>query len=174
MAAPIERFSFDPPNGWNDPTVFPTYEENEEQVRADLQRLHNQTRDYLNDQLLQSVDEAIADMEEYVDEAVEHAIVGQIPDDSLTATKLKAGAGSNGNVLTKDSSAAGGMKWSAMDLSSKQDKITASGILKGNGSGGVSAAVKGTDYAPGYTYSTTDLTPGVSDLETGKLYFVYE
>ena len=29
----------------------------------------------------------------------------------------------------------------------KQDKITASGILKGDGSGGVSAAVKGTDYA---------------------------
>ena len=31
--------------------------------------------------------------------------------------------------------------------SGKQSKITASGILKGNGSGGVSAAVKGTDYA---------------------------
>ena len=29
----------------------------------------------------------------------------------------------------------------------KQAKITASGILKGNGAGGVSAAVKGTDYA---------------------------
>ena len=29
----------------------------------------------------------------------------------------------------------------------KQAKITASGILKGNGTGGVSAAVKGTDYA---------------------------
>ena len=32
-------------------------------------------------------------------------------------------------------------------LSGKQDKITESGILKGDGSGGVSAAVKGTDYA---------------------------
>ena len=32
-------------------------------------------------------------------------------------------------------------------LSGKQDKITASGILKGDGAGGVSAAVKGTDYA---------------------------
>lgn len=27
---------------------------------------------------------------------------------------------------------------------------------------------------PGYTYGTTDLTAGVSPLETGKLYFVYE
>ena len=32
-------------------------------------------------------------------------------------------------------------------VDTKQVKITASGILKGNGAGGVSAAVKGTDYA---------------------------
>ena len=32
-------------------------------------------------------------------------------------------------------------------VDTKQAKITASGLLKGNGSGGVSAAVKGTDYA---------------------------
>lgn len=28
--------------------------------------------------------------------------------------------------------------------------------------------------APAYTYSTTDLTPGTSSLETGKLYIVYK
>ena len=28
--------------------------------------------------------------------------------------------------------------------------------------------------APAYSCGTTDLTPGVSALETGKLYFVYE
>lgn len=33
------------------------------------------------------------------------------------------------------------------DIAGKQDKITASGILKGNGSGDVSAATAGTDYA---------------------------
>ena len=27
---------------------------------------------------------------------------------------------------------------------------------------------------PDYTYGTTDMTPGVSELETGKVYFVYE
>lgn len=32
------------------------------------------------------------------------------------------------------------------DVIEKQDKITASGILKGDGAGGVSAAVAGTDY----------------------------
>lgn len=47
------------------------------------------------------------------------------------------------------------------DLSGKQDKITASGLLKGNGSGGVTAAVAGTDYvAPvsGKGLSTNDYT----------------
>lgn len=29
-------------------------------------------------------------------------------------------------------------------------------------------------FAPAYTYGTTDLTAGTSELETGKLYFVYE
>ena len=33
-----------------------------------------------------------------------------------------------------------------VDLSGKQDKITKSGLLKGDGAGGVSAAVPGTDY----------------------------
>ena len=32
-------------------------------------------------------------------------------------------------------------------LSSKQNKITASGILKGDGAGGIEAATPGTDYA---------------------------
>ena len=32
------------------------------------------------------------------------------------------------------------------DVIEKQDKITASGILKGDGKGGVSAALPGTDY----------------------------
>ena len=35
----------------------------------------------------------------------------------------------------------------ATPVSGKQARITASGLLKGDGSGGVSAAVKGTDYA---------------------------
>ena len=30
------------------------------------------------------------------------------------------------------------------------------------------------DKAPAYTYGTTDMTAGTSELETGKLYFVYE
>lgn len=45
---------------------------------------------------------------------------------------------------------------------SKQDKITASGLLKGNGSGGVSAAVSGTDYAlPSAIPSASTTTPSM-------------
>ena len=70
----------------------------------------------------------------------------------------------NGNTTTfqvyngKDGSGSGDMtksvydpKGKAQDIfayaDAKQSKITASGILKGNGAGSVSAAVKGTDYA---------------------------
>ena len=70
----------------------------------------------------------------------------------------------NGDTTTfqvyngKDGSGSGDMtkavydpKGKARDIfayaDAKQAKITASGILKGNGAGGVSAAVKGTDYA---------------------------
>lgn len=44
------------------------------------------------------------------------------------------------------------------------------------GTGATTAAAARTNLgaAPAYDYSTTDLTPGVSKLTTGKLYFVYE
>ena len=45
----ITPFAFDPPTGWNDSAVFPTYETSEVKVRSDMQELHDQTRDYIND-----------------------------------------------------------------------------------------------------------------------------
>lgn len=51
-----------------------------------------------------------------------------------------------------------------LDLSSKQDKITANGILKGNGAGGVSAATPGTDYG---TYSKPSGGIPSSDMASG-------
>jgi hypothetical protein len=48
-----------------------------------------------------------------------------------------------------------------IDLSSKQDTITASGILKGDGNGCVSAAVSGTDYQAPLTAGTDYATPGM-------------
>ena len=60
------------------------------------------------------------------------------------------------------------------DISGKQDEITANGILKGDGSGGVTAAVAGTDYVEPVTgkgLSTEDYTTAektkLSGIETG-------
>ena len=41
-------------------------------------------------------------------------------------------------------------------MSSKQNKITASGILKGGGAGGVTAAEAGTDYMAPVAVTTAD------------------
>ena len=55
------------------------------------------------------------------------------------------------------------------DISGKQNKITASGILKGNGTGSVSAAVAGTDYLKPVTAVTTPTadTSSVTQIISG-------
>lgn len=56
----------------------------------------------------------------------------------------------------------------------KQEKITASGLLKGNGSGGVSAAVVGTDYAAPSAvpsaYASNPEMDGTASAGTGTAY----
>lgn len=61
----------------------------------------------------------------------------------VTLTKADVGLGNVDNTsdLSKPISTA-----TQTALNGKQAKITASGLLKGNGSGGVTAAVAGTDY----------------------------
>ena len=102
--------------------------------------------------------------------------LGEVVGSSIQSIERTSGTGSpgttdtytvmltNGDTTTfqvyngKDGSGAGDMTKSVYDpqgksqdifayADAKQAKITASGILKGNGAGGVSAAVKGTDYA---------------------------
>ena len=67
------------------------------------------------------------------------------------------------------------------DISGKQDEIDVSGILKGDGSGGVTAAVAGTDYVEPVTgkgLSTEDYTTAektkLSGIETGAQVNVIE
>ena len=102
--------------------------------------------------------------------------LGEVVGSSIQSIERTSGTGSpgttdtytvmltNGDTTTfqvyngKDGSGAGDMTKSVYDpqgksqdifayADAKQAKITVSGILKGNGAGGVSAAVKGTDYA---------------------------
>lgn len=86
--------------------------------------------------------------------ATDAATVGQIPVATTTSPKMDGTAAVGSET-----------KWAKGDHvhptdTSRQAKITASGILKGNGSGGVSAAVAGTDYAePGDIPIATTTSP---------------
>lgn len=56
------------------------------------------------------------------------------------------------------------------DLDGKQDSITASGILKGDGAGGVSAAVAGTDYQAPLTIDATPTANSTNPVQSGGVY----
>lgn len=60
------------------------------------------------------------------------------------------------------------------DVGNKQSRITASGLLKGDGEGGVSAATPGTDYVPPIDYApdskTAAMTQPVGKDTSGKLW----
>lgn len=56
------------------------------------------------------------------------------------------------------------------DLDGKQDTITASGILKGDGQGGVSAAVAGTDYQAPMTIDATPTENSTNPVQSGGVY----
>ena len=68
---------FDYTRKWTDPDQFPTYEASEEQVREDMQALFDEISTYLNGTLI-----------DWVEEQISGAIIGQIPDRSLTNLKL--------------------------------------------------------------------------------------
>ena len=56
-----------------------------------------------------------------------------------------------------------------VDLSGKQNKITASGLLKGDGAGGVSAAVPGTDYLAEAPVTSVNGKTGAVALAKGDI-----
>lgn len=60
-----------------------------------------------------------------------------------------------------------------LDLSGKQDKITASGILKGDGQGGVTAATAGTDYQAPLTAGTDYATPAQLEDKANQTQLAY-
>lgn len=67
---------------------------------------------------------------------------------------------------------------SATDVASgtlAEDRLPVVPVTKG-GTGATTKvdALNNIGAAPAYTYGTEDLEAGVSELETGKLYFVYE
>lgn len=73
-----------------------------------------------------------------------HAATKKYVDDSVSSGgALPSQTGNSGKFLTTNGTSA---SWATVDVSNKQDKITASGLLKGDGNGGVTEATAGTDY----------------------------
>lgn len=108
-------------------------------------------------------------------------INGKALDADITLDASDVGAVDTADVGVADGVASldstGKVPGTQLDLSGKQDKITASGILKGDGQGGVSAATAGTDYG---TYSkpsggipSTDMTSAVQ-TSLGKADTAYQ
>ena len=54
MADKFEKLSFT--KDWNNASDFPTYETNEAQVRADMQLLHDEAKDFINEKLIPSIE----------------------------------------------------------------------------------------------------------------------
>ena len=50
----FEKLSFT--KDWKNASDFPTYEESEAQVRADLQALHDETRNFINNKLIPNIE----------------------------------------------------------------------------------------------------------------------
>lgn len=82
---------------------------------------------------------------------------GMATTDYYGITKLSSSTSSTSTSMAATPSAVK----AAYDLAdSKQDNITTNGILKGNGSGTISAAIPGTDYQAPLTAGTDYATPG--------------
>lgn len=100
--------------------------------------------------------------------ATDAAAFGQIPVATTTSPKMDGTAAVGSET-----------KWAKGDHvhptdTSRQAKITASGILKGNGSGGVSAAVAGTDYAdPSDIPAPTTATPKMDGTAATGVYSTF-
>lgn len=89
---------------WKNSNDFPTYEDNEEKVRADIQLLYDEIRNYVNTVLLPAVnvikaseietsatDVSVQSKLNSLTDAINEVTLGQIPDDSLTSDKLEPG-----------------------------------------------------------------------------------
>lgn len=89
---------------WKNANDFPTYEDNEEKVRADIQLLYDEIRNYVNTVLLPAVnviraseietsttDVSVQSKLNSLTDAINEVTLGQIPDDSLTSEKVEPG-----------------------------------------------------------------------------------
>lgn len=98
---------------WESAEDFPTFEQDEAQVRKDMQALHDETKDYLNEKLLPQMEEELGKKanddnvlhkdetedytptqdthpanKKYVDDVAKQMAAGTLPDQSVTPVKM--------------------------------------------------------------------------------------
>jgi len=81
----IDQFSFS--KTWRSASDFPTYEPDETQVREDLQCLHDELANYINNEIIPVVNDTA--------ETVEDIEQGTVSDGSITTAKLASSAVTN-------------------------------------------------------------------------------
>lgn len=81
-------FSFNPPDGWQNVTEFPEKSTSATQVRGMLQRLHSQTRDFINSVILPAIDAPIGT----VKLASKAVTTDKLDDLAVTSAKIASGA----------------------------------------------------------------------------------
>ena len=75
---------------WTNTSDYPTIELEETKVREDLQSLHDETKDYLNEVLSPEVEAELEQIKNAyaTKEELQGVVLGQVPDNSITAEKL--------------------------------------------------------------------------------------
>lgn len=97
--------------------------------------------------------------------------------DAITSAGALPAGGQAGQALVKASDENYDLEWGDSGAGSipSEEKGVAGGVATLDDEGKVPGSqLPAMDYAPMYTYGTTDLTAGTSPLESGKLHFVYE
>jgi len=156
----LDKFKYTPETGWMDPAVFKTDPDSENDARAMLQELHNQTREYIN-QLIDKIETSLG------------ADLGFEAVDGLDAVKVRAAFV---ELLAKFASY---VALSAVEqtLTSDPDKIPSSKAVSdamvAGGLGDMLSSVYAQNPAPGVVDHavTADMLDGVeADLYATKGY----
>lgn len=115
----------------------------------------------------ETVQYALSDLLAWIISQTTPADIGAVP----TSRTVNSKALSSDIALTASDVGARPDNWtpSAGDVGA-QPTITANGILKGDGSGGVSAAVAGTDYQAPLTFDTSPTENSTNPVTSGGIY----
>ena len=115
----------------------------------------------------ETVQYALSDLLAWIISQIDPSDIGAVPDTRTVNSKALS------SDITLDASDVGARpsNWtpSAGDVGA-QPTITASGILKGDGSGGVSAAVSGTDYQAPLTFDSAPTENSTNPVTSGGIY----